>query len=648
MIKDFYFKNKFLILAIACFSFSLLAYFGSSITAPQITDIRSNVVAKIDEGFYHGESDNQKNRKIDDLGVYNFDLGYKYNFPLSDSALSFLRQTKIAMRVDDNLLSVRDSFGNTFYNRDSKSNYDIPAIVDISSFGKQSNRMYIEAMNNGSDVGILVQSSLSDSVFAFFIILANLFLILGLWLLLVRHLKLPISIFAIFTLGVILKEYYLYYTGYTGRQHDWGGAEGHGGYVEYIVNKFQLPPPEGWEYHQSAGWYVLMAILSWILKFFGIFDVSFLRSFWQVFNLGFFSIFVFIISWIVKVILGIKDQFRLFLVFGLFSFWPSGIIHSTRITNDVLFYLLYSATLLLLIFWLQSRRKKYFWLSTLFVSLCFLVKTSAILIVPTYIFAIILFNFEVIKKAIFYVLDIFKNTDDSVKIKPIFNFKDFKKTFVAVILAGVLIITGYFAGNYSKIALFVASNGQKSLIVPNLQLNSPNLITSNTLDHYLYFDPKIFITEPFTNPYEDGKGREFFLNYFFKTSLFGEFGLQNNRQYPDFHSNLSILISLVFLVLFIIGLIGLWNNGLGEKQKLGWNFGILLILFDSLVNILGVARYHFISPCGCNQDFRFGYSALIGILLLFFLPKPPKLVYLNYFLIILFIICNILLFSYNL
>ncbi len=629
-------------IALIIFLFGAFAcYYGSMITAPQISSIDSNVVATINEGFYHGQTDKQKqqlNTQGVDVGEYNIGINYKYNFIFNDSILSFLRQKKVDIKVDDNLLSASDGI-TTWKNTNTKTNFDNPVNVDLGQFDS-SKKLNIKALNTGSDVGILVQSSLNDFGFFIWIFLANIFLILGLWILIIRILKLPVEIFVIFGFGILIKEYYLYYTGYINRQHDWGGTEGHGGYVEYIVNNFRLPPPEGWEYHQSAGWYVLMAIVSWILKALGVFDISFIRSSWQVFNIAFFSGFVLISGIIIQKILNLKNKFSLALAFGVLSFFPSGIIHSPRITNDLLFYFVYSLVLLSLVNWLKSRQKKYFWLSTLVLSIAFLVKTSTILLIPVYILAIIFYFLPTFCEYIKTFKGVnLENTETIIKD----SWSKFKKNILITILVPsltlILIGGGYILGNYSKIALFIASDGQKSLLVPNLQVSNSDLSTPNTLDHYVYFNLETFVKKPFTNPFAEGQGRENFWNYFLKTSLFGEFNLDSQYDTGKTHFNLAVIISVLFVILVIIGILALFSQKISD-----FNFPLILILSDLLVESVGVARYHFISPCACNQDFRFGYVALIGLVTLFFLPKTKRLNIFNNIILVVFIISNIVFF----
>jgi hypothetical protein len=63
---------------------------------------------------------------------------------------------------------------------------------------------------------------------------------------------------------------------------------------------------------------------------------------------------------------------------------------------------------------------------------------------------------------------------------------------------------------------------QDYLFVANEHRTNPALTLTNRPIYFIGFDFPTFLTRPFTSPWEDAKGRQWFWNYLLKTSLFGE------------------------------------------------------------------------------------------------------------------------------
>src|SRR5690606_25210479 len=84
------------------------------------------------------------------------------------------------------------------------------------------------------------------------------------------------------------------------------------------------------------------------------------------------------------------------------------------------------------------------------------------------------------------------------------------------------------------------------LYIDNIDGLSHANIVGNTASNYFWFDAKFFITEPFTDPYDDRLCRQFFWNYLGKTGLFGEF------KYPALLSiNTAVACSVLAVMMFI-------------------------------------------------------------------------------------------------
>jgi hypothetical protein len=144
----------------------------------------------------------------------------------------------------------------------------------------------------------------------------------------------------------------------------------------------------------------------------------------------------------------------------------------------------------------------------------------------------------------------------------------------------------------------VMEGGNISLVGNSSGLNS-NLKVKNEVGYYAYFDLEKFIIYPYTSPWDDALGRQYFWNYAFKTSLFGEFHLNGT----PFGKTLAGVISLLVLPLLLFALWGaLHFQGRDAPALL---FGLALFA------ALAWARFQY--PYSCTNDFRYIMPALVPL-----------------------------------
>jgi hypothetical protein len=265
-----------------------------------------------------------------------------------------------------------------------------------------------------------------------------------------------------------------------------------------------------------------------------------------------------------------KTQSLFWVVGVLFAFWPSAIIHSTRIGNDPLLYCLLAASLYYIVRWFRSDLKRDLLIASILTALTIVTKANGEILIP-----------------VIGIIGLYK----MIKSR---QWLDYIKLAIApclIILVAVAITIGP--------GLILKMEGKRDkLYIDNIDgLSTANLV-GNTASNYFWFDAKIFITEPYTDPYDDRMGRQFFWNYLGKTGLFGEF------KYPGALSiNTAVVMSFLAFLMIIYTLMGIYHM---TKEDFKRSAPILLSGFFLWA---GVTYMRMTFPA--NIDFRYIVPILI-------------------------------------
>ena len=440
-----------------------------------------------------------------------------------------------------------------------------------------NNTMEIELENYGGYVNIFIGNSYKDTIF----LALYIFLIAAIFLCIYFCLK-SMS-FSIAESGIILFGIFLFliYHGQSNifyRQYDVWEYGGHIDYIYYVLTHVSLPlAPSGWQFYQPPLYYIVSAILLFLLEQF-----KFLNP-WTM--LQFSSLFYFVVFLIYgcKIIkLFINNKPLAVLSIALLVLWPSGIIHTARISNDVLFYLLYTAALYHFLKWYKQTDVKDFLLSSIFFSLGLFSKTNMLILFVIFVCIIVYSQSQ--------------HTLSALILKSI-------RTHRYVFFLSLCIFCIGFIGWVANAKLRQSPN----LIVGNIGVLNSNLRVDNTGANFLTFDIASFLTEPFTATWVDRGGRQFFWNFFLKSSLFGEF------TFPGiYRQKIAIILSILLLAIISMTLISTVTQFFVQH-----NSNTILFLIMLLIPIISLLAYRYIHPFAPNQDFRFIYPSIIGGLLLF-------------------------------
>lgn len=344
---------------------------------------------------------------------------------------------------------------------------------------------------------------------------------------------------------------------------------GHIDYVKYISSNFSLPPwYQCWECFQQPIYYITASIIYKYLELIGLISETNLITFLQIFAFFLFYIFLLISIAIFRLVLPPKQSL---IASSLILFWPSGAIHAARIGNDLLLYVFLASSLYFLIRWWIKSNIKSLITSVVFLLLGMLTKTNALVMLP-----VIICGYLIKKPSL-------------------------KRVVIFLTLLSLSVGLTMIANQRNNLSRFKQDNW----LIGNWGGMPKHLYVGNSWENFIFFDINSYLQYPNINPGTDAGGRQYFWIYLIKTSLYGEFTIENILQ-----QNLAQILSLAILILIIYMIIGLISL---DSDKLKFYSPFLLTLF-SLISAVMINRIYF-SAAGSN-DFRYIYPALIPILVL--------------------------------
>ena len=176
-----------------------------------------------------------------------------------------------------------------------------------------------------------------------------------------------------FVLGLLIRLHYFSYTDAYTRQHD---VHGHIDHINYIQLHGSIPTnKQCWECFQPPLYYIAASSVAKISDHLGIENrLPLLQS------LSLFLFMTFLLFAAAFFALLFSNPTQLAIAFSLLVFWPSGIMSSVRIGNDVLFYAIYAIPFYFLSRWLVERRFGYLIACAMLAAFAPLVKSTGFLL----------------------------------------------------------------------------------------------------------------------------------------------------------------------------------------------------------------------------------------------------------------------------
>ena len=353
-------------------------------------------------------------------------------------------------------------------------------------------------------------------------------------------------------------------------------------YVRYLVDHHALPSPgDGYSFYHPPLYYTLAALQWSGLTALGVREGDLLRSLQVqsiVYDLGFS-------------ILGVATA-RLWLdpappeAFGrgrigkkwvegllaaLVLLWPASVVHSARIGNDDLAYLFFGGGLYLTCrWWLRGADRDLRWAAVL-AALGVVTKTNEALV-----FGVLLLSFV-------------------ARLAFVERERRMARYARRGWLPVALLVLASAAALGSALRDTLAGT-RANLLVANADhtLHSAALLVGNHVGNYLWFDPAVFVSQPYASPWDDASGRRWFWNYLVKTSLFGEFS------YPL--PSLALLARLASALL--LAMLAALVAGFFLRRRRDWLDELPLELVVVL-SVVSLALLRVSIPRSCTGDFRY-------------------------------------------
>jgi hypothetical protein len=400
-----------------------------------------------------------------------------------------------------------------------------------------------------------------------FLLLMLGFLCLGMHFLYLRQQS--VAAFTIFGFGTILRLVYVFFTNYKTRAYDW---DGHIEYIWYIAQHAAIPPATGgWEFHQAPLYYFLMAPIVAIGHAVGRADVYLLREL----QYGSFVLSVAtlaIILWIGRMFWQKKEEEGRFVIFGLLAAtFPTLVFFASRITNDALFVLLSCVLIALILkFWRKPNALDWYALTIVF-CLTFLTKATVLSFVPVLARVLICCKgWSLLEKC--------------------------KKGLVASLL--VVLLVGWF-----PMYRIVTEKDMSRITSFNHTSLNGSLRIVNTPGHLFAFNPLQVLRFPFNDNWKDQNRRQYFWEYLYRSTFFGEFTLDQTLQPLAI---VLLLMGMVGVILAAIGVVSeLWRNRHKALPNVALIFWLVLTIF------LYRLRFY----VSADQDFRIIQPAIVPLLL---------------------------------
>lgn len=428
-----------------------------------------------------------------------------------------------------------------------------------------SHLIYLDATvsTNFPIFGLTVRAPASDPLTLTLRLLACAGLATGLYLVVRRcRFDRTVSLILLGTLPVQLL--YFFHTPAVERTYD---VLGHIQHVEFIANQAGLPPSNYChECYQPSLYYVTAAVLYWLAQVSHIFDPMAVLQFY---SLAWFWLFLVMSARIVLLWLP-RDRER-YLAIALLAFWPGGFLHSSRISNDIPLYALFATGLYFVLSWWKSGRRNQLMVAAIVAGLGILIKATMLVLAGT-IGILILCR----------IYSRYAGTKPRLSYAP-----------------PVLVMA-------ASVVLYIGQSALKGGVFLPVWLLLPSMYVGNSWKQYLFLNTTSYFRSPFINSTVAGTGREYFWNYVFKSSMFGDY-----EWWPkQIERNLALVMGPLLLLLVLLFWIGVARN---VRLPAGRSLPLLVAI---VLSFLSLFFHRFLTPYSANNDFRFIYPVMIPVVLL--------------------------------
>ncbi|HEX8791956.1 MAG TPA: hypothetical protein VF765_13470 [Polyangiaceae bacterium] len=378
--------------------------------------------------------------------------------------------------------------------------------------------------------------------------------------------------------AVVVRAAYLSVTPFNVRHHD---AFQHLDYIEYLLAHHRLPgAEEGYMFFQPPLYYVVNALQWSALQALGVGRSAILWSLQLqslLFELGFALLAIATANlWMQRERVRrdgrgatSSESWTNAQLGALVLLWPASIVHAVRIGNDDLAYLFLAASFFFTSrWWVHGVRRDLVWASLL-AALGVVTKVNDLVAFAVLLLAIL---------GRLVLLERERRIGEYLR-----------RGWIAAACLVVSVTAALGVGVRDWLA-----GRREHLLVSDINQNPAGLLVGNHLKNYVWLDVPNFLKQPFTSPWDDGKGRQWFWNYVLKTSLFGEFDYAQ----PWLRA-LAVLIGVLLLAL----LVQLVAGALLMRRR-EWLDGMPLVALAVLF-LASLMALRISAPNSCSNDFRY-------------------------------------------
>lgn len=380
---------------------------------------------------------------------------------------------------------------------------------------------------------------------------------LALVALLLCRLRLSKPLIALVLFAALFHIFYAFETPYSVRSND---VDGHVAYIGFVADRFEIPASdECWTCYHPPVYYAAMA---------PVWKVAELLEFprhravqWATLALSvvFVSAGMFALRFLMR-------GHALAIAALLWAFWPVLFLISPRIGNDQLFFVSHTICLVSLLGYMIKQKSRYLLVGAIACWISFWTKSTGVATIGIWCAGFLLGYF------------------------PRENFAPRKGELASL---GILF--------FLCIAILLRFVFGTDLVGNAGGLNG-GLRVGIEPKNFLYFDLPGFLTEMYTSPWHDEGGRQFFLNYLAKTSLFGEFRIRTD----SVGNWLAACLNFSFVGLAVFAFVGFWKKRLDRFD--------FLLLFQAGLFFAAMVALRIRYPFSCSSDFRYIVPVLISFL----------------------------------
>ena len=420
--------------------------------------------------------------------------------------------------------------------------------------------------NSGGDGGVLIQPQLGYRWIVIWISLLP-------WLYaLTRLFKLRLYQWLPICFAMIMICSYWSITPWTVRAHDVWNGDGHIDYVMRVADTLALPvPTDKWEFFQAPLYYIGGATVWRWAQWLHLPAPETL----QAYSLLLWLIFLAASSATLHMVLRYRSG-ATFIGTTALALWPSGIIESIAINNDIGLYACAGVATYYMVRWWRNNQRRDLWLTAIFIALGLLTKTSAIALAGTLGLLMLL---KLLRKRRWRLVG------------------QWPRYLIATtfIVMGFGLSVGEKLYYYSQgmIRDWIMGNGASSL--------GDWLKVPAKLGNFIPLDIATFLSYPWAELTNDASGRANFWNLLLRSSLTGEFSFAGNLQ-----EHIAYMWGIILLILFVV-LLFRWRS-LFESDRVWRNAPLLLVSVLWIGSLISL-RVH--EPYACSNDFRYVLPVIV-------------------------------------